>query len=69
MADIARWVSDVRQAGMQAVLAGQLSIADCKEVSACEPDFVAVRGAVCRPNRCGQIDSRQIAQLKRSYYF
>jgi len=66
VADIVRWLSDVRRAGMQAVLAGQLSLADCKAVSECEPDFIAVRGAVCWPDRCGQIDSRQIAQLKEA---
>jgi uncharacterized protein (UPF0264 family) len=61
--EIAQWIHSVREAGMQAVVAGQLSIADCTAIASYKPDYVAVRGAACWPDRCGQIDARRIAQL------
>jgi (5-formylfuran-3-yl)methyl phosphate synthase len=61
---IARWIAAARETGMQAVVAGQLSITDCKAVAEYDPDYIGVRGAACWPNRCGQIDSRRIAQLR-----
>jgi (5-formylfuran-3-yl)methyl phosphate synthase len=63
---VAQWIDAVREAGMHAVVAGQLSAADCKTIAAHKPDFIAVRGAACWPGRCGQIDAHRIAQLREA---
>jgi (5-formylfuran-3-yl)methyl phosphate synthase len=62
--EVAQWINAAREARMQAVVAGQLSIADCKTIAAYKPDYIGVRGAACWPGRCGQIDARRIAQLR-----
>jgi uncharacterized protein (UPF0264 family) len=62
--EIAQWIHSAKCAGMQAVVAGQLSMEDCRTVAAYGPDYVAVRGAVCWPDRCGEIDAGRITQLR-----
>jgi (5-formylfuran-3-yl)methyl phosphate synthase len=62
--EVGQWIDAAREAGMQAVVAGQLSIADCRTVAAYRPDCIAVRGAACWPDRCGPIDRHRIAQVR-----
>ncbi len=57
LADLGRFVERVRSAGMAIVLAGSLDAAALTPVLSLEPDWIAVRGAVCRGGREGQLDA------------
>lgn len=50
-------------ARMPFVLAGALGLARLPLVRAVAPDYLAVRGAVCRQGRAGEIDERLVAEL------
>ena len=41
---------------MEVAVAGQLTLDDALAVATLKPDYVGVRGAVCRPDRNGDID-------------
>jgi (5-formylfuran-3-yl)methyl phosphate synthase len=49
--------------GMRVVLAGSLTKLLVREVLPLSPALVAVRGAACRPNRCGTIDAALVREL------
>ncbi len=55
-AKIERFVARVQQAGLWAVLAGSVGLPHLPQVLATNPNWVAIRGAVCRPSREGRID-------------
>lgn len=57
LADLRQFVERVRSAGMAIVLAGSLDAAALTPVLSLEPDWIAVRGAVCRGGREGQLDA------------
>jgi hypothetical protein len=52
-----------RRCGMRIVLAGSLQLRDLHHVLALEPDFVAVRGAVCQGGRTGRVQAERVAQF------
>ena len=58
-----RFTAKIRRSHSFCVLAGSLSWQQLAEVLACQPDFVAVRGAVCRGGRSGPLD----VQLVRAW--
>jgi len=66
LAELGRLVAAVRRSGMLAVLGGSLSTATIRAVVALEPDYVAVRGAVCRGGRLGTVDSERVGRLARA---
>jgi (5-formylfuran-3-yl)methyl phosphate synthase len=53
----------VRQAEMLLVLGGKLLAADFDRLLPLRPDFLAVRGAVCRENRAGRLDADLVRSL------
>lgn len=54
--ELARLVTAIRQAGMLSVLAGSLTKTAAARVLVHRPDYIAVRGAVCRGSRNGTLD-------------
>ena len=56
-ARIEQFVAQVQQAGLWAVLAGSIRLRQLPQVLAANPDWVAIRGAVCRPSRQGRLDA------------
>ncbi len=64
--DLAELVRGAQSQGLLAVLAGSLT-SDCMTaVLAATPDYVAVRGAVCRGGREGVLDAAMVCQLART---
>ena len=56
-------VREIRRAGLAVVLGGSLNRAAIRQVLDINPDLVAVRGAVCREGRTGELDQDLVAQL------
>lgn len=54
----------VREQGLMYVLAGSLDVASIKAVASLEPDYVAVRGAVCSGSREGTISEEKVREIK-----
>ena len=62
---LGHFVGSVRCRRMQLVLAGSLSEATILPVLPLKPDFVGVRGAVCRGGRSGPIEAERISRIAR----
>jgi uncharacterized protein (UPF0264 family) len=62
---IARLACRARQAGGRVVLGGSLDADSAERLLPLEPDYIAVRGAVCRHSRTGAIDRALVARLAR----
>jgi uncharacterized protein (UPF0264 family) len=58
-----RLIADAKGRGMKIVLGGSLGHNAIRRVAALDPDFVAVRGAVCRNGRSGEIDQTLVRRL------
>jgi uncharacterized protein (UPF0264 family) len=56
----------IRRAGAQLVLAGSLQLRDLPRVLELQPDYIAVRGAVCRDSRTGPIDGALVRDWSRA---
>lgn len=54
----------VRERGLLYVLAGSLDVETIETVASLQPNYVAVRGAVCRGSREGKIDPEKVRQIK-----
>lgn len=54
--------NSVKGAGCQLVLAGSLRLGDLAALLPLAPDYVAVRGAVCRGPRTGELDGELVRQ-------
>jgi hypothetical protein len=61
--ELERFADMVRQAGMLLVLGGKLLAADFDRLLPLRADFLAVRGAVCREDRTGRLDSARVRDL------
>lgn len=61
-AELRRFAAEVRTRGMLSVLAGSLSWRSLPEVLGAEPDYVAVRGAVCSGSRESALDGGLVRQ-------
>jgi uncharacterized protein (UPF0264 family) len=57
------WIEQARTSGRLIVLAGSLTLGNIDRVLTRHPDYVAVRGAVCRGSRRGALDSVLLDQL------
>jgi (5-formylfuran-3-yl)methyl phosphate synthase len=55
----------VQRRGMLAVVGGSLSLEAIPSVAAFGPDYVALRGAVCRGGRTGPLDAELVQQVLR----
>jgi len=58
-------VQAARANGLKVVLAGSLDLASTETVRTAEPDFVAVRGAVCGQGRTSKIELNKVTKLGR----
>lgn len=56
-------VAAARSAGRLVVLAGSLRLEDLDQALELAPDYVAVRGAVCRGSRQGELDPLRLSQF------
>ena len=63
--DLADYVATAKSLGMLVVLAGSLTSQAIVSVAAMKPDYVGVRGAVCRDGRSGTLDSGLIRGIRR----
>lgn len=61
--DLAQWIADARAYGMVVVLAGSLTHETLAQVLPLAPDFIGVRGAVCRDGRGGALDAELVRRL------
>jgi uncharacterized protein (UPF0264 family) len=52
-----------RDAGVRVALAGSLGVAEVEALRPLNPDWFAVRGAVCRGGRAGAINSGAVRRL------
>lgn len=63
LADLGRFVERVRSAGLTIALAGSIDLPMVTSVLSLKPDWIAVRGAVCRGGREGQLDFAKTRRL------
>ena len=61
--DLIALLRDAKRAGLQTVVAGSVDQSCLDQVLAAKPDFVGVRGAVCRGNRNRPIEGRLVSEL------
>ena len=61
--EVAALVDDTQQRGMLAVVAGSLSLCDVAKLLPLEPDYVAVRGAVCAGGRAAALSPARLLQF------
>jgi (5-formylfuran-3-yl)methyl phosphate synthase len=63
IAEIKRLVIAARDAQMFVVLGGQITKDHLPDLQPLEPDYIAVRGAVCRGDRSGRLDPVRLRQF------
>lgn len=63
LSDVERFIHRVQAAGMMAVVAGSLDEISVASIAALQPEFLAVRSAVCRGGRSGPIDGEKVQRL------
>jgi (5-formylfuran-3-yl)methyl phosphate synthase len=63
LAELAEHVAAARDAEMIVVLGGRVEAEQLDELLPLRPDFIAVRGAVCRGDRSGQLDADRVRWL------
>jgi (5-formylfuran-3-yl)methyl phosphate synthase len=61
--DIKRLVTSARTANLIVVLGGQITVAHLPDLLPLAPDYIAVRGAVCRGDRAGRLDPDRVRQF------
>jgi uncharacterized protein (UPF0264 family) len=61
--EVARLVADARQRELLIVLAGSLTAESIDRLLPLAPDYLAVRGAVCRQSRTASLDGDLVAKL------
>ena len=59
-AELDAFISQARAARLLSVVAGSLSLASLEKILPLSPNYVAVRGAVCRGGRSGTLDPRRV---------
>jgi uncharacterized protein (UPF0264 family) len=64
IAEVRDAINHAQSAGMLAVIAGSLDGRSIPQILSLSPDYVAVRGAVCRGGRTGPLDGRSIEELR-----
>jgi uncharacterized protein (UPF0264 family) len=61
--NLSAWIELARQGEMLTVLAGSLVLASIQTVLPLAPDYLAVRGAVCRDGRSGSLDAQRVRNI------
>ncbi|MCC7086349.1 MAG: hypothetical protein IT427_15210 [Pirellulales bacterium] len=64
-AEIGEITAAARQHGMLSVLAGRITADRAAELLHHHPDYLAVRGAVCHPDRRGKIEGAKIGSFRK----
>lgn len=64
ISELRPFVAAARDLGMMIVLGGSLSLACLPAALTLKPDYIAVRGAVCRGGREGTIDEARVRELR-----
>ena len=64
IADLRKRIAAARQAGMLAVLGGQITAQQIPQLLPLEADFLAVRGAVCRGDRAARLDPDRVREVR-----
>jgi uncharacterized protein (UPF0264 family) len=59
-------IDKVHNSGMEVAVAGQLTIDDVLAIAPLKPDYIGVRGAVCRPDRNGAIDPQALLAWRQA---
>jgi (5-formylfuran-3-yl)methyl phosphate synthase len=66
--ELGRFIAEAHERGLKCVVAGSLTLDNLPAVAGLGPDYVAVRGAVCRTDRTGRLDAgrlrRAVAQVR-----
>jgi uncharacterized protein (UPF0264 family) len=65
IAEVERLVTAARSANMLVVLGGQISGNQLPDLLPLEPDYIAVRGAVCRGDRAARLDPQLVRRFVR----
>ena len=65
MDELSAFVAGIRRRAMLVVLAGSLDEEAIDRVLGLAPDYIAVRGAVCRGGREGPVEFRRVCKLLR----
>jgi uncharacterized protein (UPF0264 family) len=63
LTELAFWCDAARSRSMKLAIAGSLTSADVPRVSTLRPDWLAVRGAVCRGPRNGPVDASKVREF------
>ena len=61
-------VTQVQSMDMLGVVAGSISIGDLPQTIAVGPDFVGVRGAICRQDRAGAVDKAKLTRFVNQFH-
>lgn len=65
VAELTRWVSGARGAGLLTALAGALTLDNVDTVAATLADVIGVRGAACNGGREGRVSAARVRALRR----
>ena len=65
LSEIKRLVTSARTANLLVVLGGQIIADHLPDLLPLAPDYIAVRGAVCRGDRAGRLDPDRVRQFAR----
>ncbi|MBW3596377.1 MAG: (5-formylfuran-3-yl)methyl phosphate synthase [Planctomycetes bacterium] len=66
MGELETWIADAKACGMTTVIAGALSANSIPPIARLAPDYIGVRGAVCRTGREGRLEADLVRQLRQS---
>lgn len=64
--ELERWVNSARGLGLETVVAGSVNLDCLADVISVFPDFVGVRGAICRGDRVGEVALELVEQFAQS---
>jgi dihydroneopterin aldolase len=62
-------INEIRAARMQVAVGGQLNFDDAVTVAQLGPDYVAVRGGVCKPDRSGDLDCELVVRWRSAVVY
>ncbi len=65
LGEVADSISCCNAAGLKSVLAGSLNTNHLGLIHELQPDFIALRGAVCKPDRQGRLDPQLVQKWKQ----
>ena len=63
LGELAKWIETAKRQSCIAVVAGSLGVDEIAAVIQLAPDYVAVRGAACSPDRTGPLVAARVRAL------